>query len=120
MLPAPNLRRAPKASKALRARRVLRASKAHRGRKALKANRVRLGRKPLTASKVRLGRKVSASKDRPDCLDCKARREKQVLQDRRLSAKKVRPARKGRREKQVPQGHKDRKVRRAKQASKVP
>ena len=85
MLPAPNLRRVPKANKALRARKVLRASKAHRGRKALKA------------SKGFRGRKVSASKDRP-----------------------ARPARKAPREKQVPQGHKDRMVRRAKQASKVP
>ena len=44
----------------------------------------------------------------------------EALPDRRLSAKKARSDRKGRREKQVPQGHKDRKVRRAKQASKVP
>jgi hypothetical protein len=156
--PAPNLRRAPKASKALRARRVLRASKArpgrkplraskaHRGRKALKANRVRLGRKPLTASKVRLGRKalkanrgfrgrrdrkvrretkalrghrgskVSASKVRPAR---KAPREKQALQDRRLSVKKDRPDHKVRREKQALQGYKDHKVRKAKWGSKV-
>ena len=92
MLPALNLRRAPKANKALQGRKVLRASKARPDRKA------------LTAIKGFRGRKVSASKDRPDRPDCKARREKRAFQDRRLSAKKARPDRKGRRAKQVPQG----------------
>ena len=158
MLPAPNLRPVPKANKALRDHKVprgskarldrkpLRASKVRLGLKALKANRVRLGRKPLTANKVRRGRKaleanrgfrgrrgrkvrretralrghrgskVSASKVRPAR---KAPREKQALQDRRLSVKKDRPDHKVRREKQALQGYKDYKVRKAKWGSKV-
>jgi hypothetical protein len=60
LLPAPNLRLAPKASKALRGHKGKKVSKAHRDRKALKASkgfRGRKGRKERTENKVLPGHK---------------------------------------------------------------